>query len=77
MYALYAHPQHWSAGVGRALLGAAVEALDVRPIALWVLAANARARRFYEIAGLRWDGARKPAEMPGGVVLPELRYRLD
>lgn len=76
VYALYAHPDHWSTGLGRALLPAAIDALAVRPIALWVLENNARARRFYEIAGFRTDGARKPADLLGGVQLPEIRYRL-
>jgi GNAT superfamily N-acetyltransferase len=75
--ALYAHPDYWSTGLGRALLPAAIAALGVRPIVLWVLENNARARRFYEIAGFRPDGASKPAELLGGVQLPEIRYRLD
>jgi GNAT superfamily N-acetyltransferase len=75
--ALYAHPDHWSTGLGRALLPAAIDGLAVRPIVLWVLENNARARRFYEIAGFRADGARKLADLLGGVQLPEIRYRLD
>ena len=77
IYALYAHPDHWSTGLGRALLPAAIEALARRPIVLWVLENNARARRFYDIAGFRADGERKPADLLGGVQLPEIRYRLD
>src|SRR3954470_18461257 len=75
--AIYAHPDDWSTGVGRALLAAAIAALDRRPVVLWVLEVNERARRFYEIAGFHPDGARQQAEMPGGVELPEIRYRLD
>jgi GNAT superfamily N-acetyltransferase len=75
--AIYAHPDHWSTGLGRALLPAAVDALDVRPVVLWVLENNARARRFYELAGFRPDGAGKLADLLGGVQLPEIRYRLD
>jgi GNAT superfamily N-acetyltransferase len=75
--ALYAHPDYWSTGLGRALLPAAIEALDVRPVVLWVLENNARARRFYEIAGFHADGAQKPADLLAGVQLPEIRYRLD
>jgi GNAT superfamily N-acetyltransferase len=77
VYAIYAHPDYWSTGLGRALLASAIESLAVRPITLWVLENNDRARRFYEIAGFRTDGACKPADMPGGVQLPEIRYRLD
>jgi ribosomal protein S18 acetylase RimI-like enzyme len=77
VYAIYAHPDFWSSGLGRALMASAIESLAVRPIVLWVLENNDRARRFYEIAGFRTDGARKLADMPGGVQLPEIRYRLD
>ena len=77
VYALYARPDRWSTGLGRMLLPAAVEALGIRPVVLWVLAANSRARRFYEVAGWRLDGAEKPAQLLGGVELPEVRYRLD
>lgn len=76
VYAIYAHPDHWSTGLGRALLPAAVEAVGARPVVLWVLEDNPRARRFYELAGFVTDGARKQADMPGGVQLPEIRYRL-
>jgi RimJ/RimL family protein N-acetyltransferase len=39
-----------------------------------VLEANPRARRFYERAGWRPDGARKHYER-WGVTAPEIRYR--
>jgi GNAT superfamily N-acetyltransferase len=77
VYAIYVRPEHWSTGLGRALLPAAVDALGIRPVVLWVLAANARARRFYQLAGWRADGAEKMADLLGGVQLPEVRYRLD
>jgi GNAT superfamily N-acetyltransferase len=76
IYAIYAHPDNWSSGLGRALMAATLHQVR-RPVTLWVLEANARARRFYEIAGFRADGADQAADMPGGVRLPELRYRLD
>lgn len=76
VYAIYAHPDNWSTGLGRALMAATLDELG-RPVTLWVLEANDRARRFYEIAGFLPDGSRKPADMPGGVRLPEMRYRLD
>ena len=41
---------------------------------LWVLPANARARRFYEIAGWACDGTERTMEVQG-VVVPEVRYR--
>jgi RimJ/RimL family protein N-acetyltransferase len=76
IYAIYAAPEHWSTGLGRALLPAAVAAVGATPVVLWVLEDNPRARRFYEIAGFAPDGARKQADLLGGVQLPELRYRL-
>lgn len=76
IYAVYAHPDNWSTGMGRALMVATLDQVR-RPVTLWVLEANSRARRFYEIAGFRPDGAAQQADMPGGVRLPEVRYRLD
>ncbi|MFF5637656.1 GNAT family N-acetyltransferase [Streptomyces sp. NPDC012825] len=77
--ALYALPEVWGTGIGRALLsvttGALVEA-GFRSAALWVFAGNGRARRFYEAAGWRADG-KAVREETGGRVLEELRYRRD
>ena len=77
--AIYLHPDHWSRGIGEALMWhvlAALAALGRDPVLLWVLAENTRARRFYERIGFRPDGATQ--EYPvAGVSLPELRYRYD
>jgi GNAT superfamily N-acetyltransferase len=75
IYALYAHPTQWSRGLGRALMAATLPRLR-RPVALWVLEANAQARRFYEIAGFRADGSVKDADLYGAS-LPEVRYLLQ
>ena len=56
-------------------MGATLDALRTRPVTLWVLEANERARRFDPRVGFVWDGSRKPADLSGGVQLPELRYR--
>lgn len=77
--ALYALPEVWGTGVGRALLAASAEALvatGFHTAALWVLAGNARGRRFYEAAGWRADG-KAVREETGGRMLEELRYRRD
>ncbi|MEU7702754.1 GNAT family N-acetyltransferase [Streptomyces sp. NPDC039028] len=77
--ALYALPEVWGTGVGRALLTASARCLTAsgfRTVALWVFAGNARGRRFYEAAGLRPDGE-VVREETGGRVLDELRYRGD
>lgn len=76
VYALYVHPQHWSTGAGRTLLHAAIATFDRHPVVLWVLRDNPRARRFYEIAGLRPDGSSRLHDL-NGTPLPEVRYRLD
>lgn len=76
LYALYVRPEHVSTGVGRALLAALLEraaAGGFDPLVLWVLKENARARRFYEKAGFRPDGAEEPFDV-GGVGVPEVRY---
>lgn len=79
--AIYVDPLRWGTGAGRALMGAALDRLAERGFAevrLWVLADNARARRFYERAGFAPDGTRGsyPVSRPDGSVvdLPELRY---
>lgn len=75
LYALYVTPAWWSAGAGRALMGSVLTALrDTRyaRAVLWVLADNARARRFYELAGFTADGATNVLAGLGGVL--EVRY---
>lgn len=65
-------------GIGRLLFAHAVDDLRQRGYAqamLWVLETNARARRFYEAAGWRADGASKTDEWPG-LLLREVRYRI-
>jgi ribosomal protein S18 acetylase RimI-like enzyme len=76
LYAIYVHPERWREGVGRALIERAEEhlAADYDQATLWVLAANPRARRFYERAGWRADGAGKEYER-WGIAAPEVRYR--
>jgi len=76
LYALYVHPAWWSTGTGRALMDqvlAKVRAAGYASITLWVLEANARARRFYQRAGFAADGARHVLDDLDGVT--EIRYR--
>jgi GNAT superfamily N-acetyltransferase len=81
LYAIYVDPEHWRAGIGRRLHATAVAALTAsgfRGMRLWVLEGNHRARRFYEWAGLRWDGTRHVWTPRGSTTeLPELRYATD
>ena len=75
LYALYVTPAWWSAGAGRALMGSVLTALEAeryRRVVLWVLADNARARRFYELAGFASDGGTNILTGLGGVL--EVRY---
>lgn len=79
LWALYVDPAHWSGGIGRALLQRACERLTergFRSIGLWVLAANARAIRFYEAAGFTLDAGSAQMFALGGQSVQELRYTL-
>lgn len=76
IWALYAHPDHWSRGVGRSLWLTAREKLAAsgfRRITLWVLAANERACRFYRKAGFTEDPPSRTERDFGGVKLDEIR----
>jgi GNAT superfamily N-acetyltransferase len=77
LYAINLDPDHWGTGAGRALLGAAqaeLARLGFADTVLWVLPANARARRFYEAAGWVADGSSRGSQV-FGVMVPEVRYR--
>ncbi|MGW5635716.1 N-acetyltransferase family protein [Streptomyces sp. NPDC003832] len=76
LYAVYVDPALYGAGAGRALLAESLRrcaAAGHPRMLLWVLKDNARARRFYERAGFRPDGAEETFEADG-VPVPELRY---
>jgi GNAT superfamily N-acetyltransferase len=76
LYAIYVHPDHVGQGVGQALLTESVArctAAGHGRLLLWVLKENDRARRFYERAGFRADGAEEPFDVEG-VAVPEVRY---
>ncbi|MFI6053225.1 GNAT family N-acetyltransferase [Streptomyces violascens] len=75
LHALYVRPDRIGSGVGRALLAAVHEAVGPEAaVELWVLRDNARARRFYELAGYAPDGAEEQEDYDG-VPVTELRYR--
>jgi ribosomal protein S18 acetylase RimI-like enzyme len=76
LYAIYVHPDHWGAGVGRELMQegeAELRRLGHSRVVLWVLDDNPRARRFYELAGWAADGNARVVEM-FGFQIPEVRY---
>ncbi|WP_306232969.1 GNAT family N-acetyltransferase [Agrococcus beijingensis] len=65
LYAIYAHAERWSRGVGNAMLTEVERRLagDGHARAyLWVLAGNARAAAFYETHGWHLDGGEKVEE---------------
>jgi GNAT superfamily N-acetyltransferase len=76
LYAVYVDPTRFGNGIGQALLresaGRCAAAGHPRML-LWVLEGNARARRFYERAGFRADGATDSSDVDG-VAVPEVRY---
>ena len=76
VYAIYVLPGHWNAGAGRALMNAVLALAagqDYNDVSLWVLEANARARRFYEKIGFRLTG--ESGVLGGLRGLTQVRYR--
>ena len=62
LYALYVQRKLWGTGLGVELLERALSDLRARelaPVSLWVLADNARARRFYERHGFALEPGRE------------------
>jgi ribosomal protein S18 acetylase RimI-like enzyme len=77
VYAIYLEPDRVGTGVGRELFAHALEDLGRRGFAtatLWVLETNVRARRFYERAAWRADGA-TASERIDCLMMPTVRYR--
>ncbi|MFE7270529.1 GNAT family N-acetyltransferase [Streptomyces sp. NPDC057623] len=76
LYAIYVDSGCYGDGIGQALLQESLRrctAAGHTRVLLWVLKDNAGARRFYERAGFRPDGAEEPFEVDG-VAVPEVRY---
>jgi GNAT superfamily N-acetyltransferase len=78
LYAINVDPDHWGSGAGRLLLTEghtwfAQESYDTA--VLWVLPANARARRFYEREGWVCEDLQRTQDVLGVEVL-EVRYSL-
>jgi GNAT superfamily N-acetyltransferase len=77
LYALYVAPEWWGCGIGLALVSAARDRLyerGFRSAALWVMANNTRAERFYRIDQWKPDGLRR-TDIVWDVVVDEIRYR--
>lgn len=76
IWAIYAHPDVWGMGVGRALMQEAFESLrsvGYRSVFLWVLRDNTRTRLFYEAAGMVLTGGEKTWKS-ASQELPLVRY---
>jgi GNAT superfamily N-acetyltransferase len=79
VYAIYVDPEHWSTGAGRALMTAALDYLTAsgpRPVRLWALDGNERARRFYERCGFVADGAVGSHPVRDELEVPTIRFSL-
>jgi GNAT superfamily N-acetyltransferase len=77
VFAIYADPDAWGTGAGRALMDSTVAELarvEYADAILWVLDANDRARRFYALAGWEEDGTRK-TDGSRSFNIAEVRYR--
>ena len=60
VYAIYILKDYYDRKIGYSLMRAAIERLtEYERIAVWVLEGNARAIRFYEKCGFKFDGTRK------------------
>jgi GNAT superfamily N-acetyltransferase len=76
---IYVLPEAWGRGIGRGLMRAFVDwgsYAGFAEAALWVLEDNPQARRFYEAAGWRLDGAGKE-DVFLQTPVREVRYRID
>ncbi|MEJ6006169.1 GNAT family N-acetyltransferase [Paucibacter sp. AS339] len=82
IWALYAEPQSWSQGVGRALMAQALlelRALGFVEVSLWVIGRNERGVNFYKSCGFSHvEGSEKQFELGGHQVVEVcLRLRND
>jgi ribosomal protein S18 acetylase RimI-like enzyme len=77
IWALNVHPDAWRRGIGRDLVGYAIEGLarqSFSEVTLWTFRDTPRSRSFYEALGFRHDGAVQRRHASGGAT--EVRYRM-
>lgn len=77
VYAIYVLPDLWGQGCGYSLWRRAEKELVRAKFAelnVWVLAANERARNFYEREGCQLDSTTSKDAHVGAAKLPEVRY---
>ncbi|MFL5892411.1 MAG: GNAT family N-acetyltransferase [Solirubrobacterales bacterium] len=78
IWAINVHPNSWRRGIGRELVGYAVDRLATESfseVTLWTFRDTPRSRSFYEALGFRADGAMQRRHASGGAV--EVRYRMS
>jgi len=81
VYAMYLEPAAVGLGHGRALMQHTLRVLEeqgFREVSLWVLEQNARARRFYDLAGFQVDPGAPPRTLTiqgRALDTPEVRLR--
>jgi ribosomal protein S18 acetylase RimI-like enzyme len=77
VYGLYVAPGRWRSGAGTALWRAACARMSAQGFAavdVWVLEANAPARRFYESVGCALQPGMTKMFEGDGYAVPEVRY---
>ncbi len=77
---IYVDPEKWGQGFGKALSEAALQRArkgGFQELKLWVLRENHRARDFYERLGFQVDGAGDAKGFAPGLLIPQVRYRLQ
>ena len=73
--AIHSLPESRGTGLGAAMLTKALAQIGDQPVFLWAFKENARARRFYEKHGFRWDGSERGSEFDGAVEVRYVRIR--
>ncbi|OQY97229.1 MAG: hypothetical protein B6D36_18845 [Planctomycetes bacterium UTPLA1] len=78
IFGLYLDSAFWNRGIGHALCDEALASMkrdSFREVTLWVLRGNARAIRFYELAGFVLEEGASMSVRRWDVELPHIRYR--
>lgn len=78
IWAIYVLPSHWNQGAGLALWDATREGLieeGCTEVTLWIPLCNARAIRFFELAGFKRENNTAKTAMMAGVKLEEVRLK--